>query len=200
MSFRLVAIIRDVCSDDIISVMNALLDNGISEVEISLSNEELAMKSIAVALKEYKGKARIGAGTVTKVSQVYALKELGIDFIITPAYDDEIVSACIENELEIIPGVFTPGDVMRACNRGIPLLKLFPCDALPLNYIKSLKGPFPNAQFLAVGGVKLDTIDAIKKAGFLGIAPGNDLVKRGSTSKDVETIAEKARMYVEACK
>lgn len=193
--FLCIAIIRDVMPEDIEDVINALMEEGIDQVEISLSNTNIGYASISRAVKSFKGKIKIGAGTVTKENQISELKKIGVDFIITPAYDDVLVDKAIEEKVEIIPGVFSPKDVMSALNKNIKKLKLFPFDILGTSYIKSLKGPFPETDFYAVGGVNLSNIEEIYKAGFIGIAPGSDLVKRGSTKKDIVEIRNKAKMY-----
>ncbi|MEG0359045.1 MAG: bifunctional 4-hydroxy-2-oxoglutarate aldolase/2-dehydro-3-deoxy-phosphogluconate aldolase [Anaerorhabdus sp.] len=198
--FCCIAILRDIQPNDCEAIVKTLLEEGITKLEISLSNEEIGYQSIERILEKFKGQAEIGAGTVTTVEQISVLKKLGVDFIITPAYDDELVQKAKEVHLEIIPGVFTPQDVMRALNQGVTNLKLFPFDALPYQYIKSLKGPFPKANFFAVGGVTLSNVEDIYRAGFIGIAPGSDLVNRGSTVQDIELIKEKAKQYVEVVK
>ena len=196
-TFRCIAILRDIAPNFIEDIVDVLIEEGIKELEISLSNEEYGYQVVQKVLNEYKGKLRIGAGTVTKLEQVEMLYEMGIDFIITPAFDSKLVIRCKELNLEVIPGVFSPKDVMEALNLGVTKLKLFPADTLPLNYIKNLKGPFPKAEFLAVGGVNLSNIRQWKEAGFIGVAPGNDLVKRGSTLDDLEEIRSKAKRYIE---
>lgn len=200
MAKRLIAILRDVEYSDAIPIVQALLDNGINELEISLSSEQTGLRTLHEVSKKFGDKVRIGVGTVVSIEQLNKSIENGADFVITPAFDPEIVTHCIQKGIEIIPGVFTPGDVMSALNLGVSVLKLFPANALPMNYIKTLNGPFPKAKFVAVGGVSVDTIDAFLSNGFIGLAPGNDLVKRGATVADLDNISEKAKIYVAKCK
>lgn len=199
MAKRLIAILRDVVYSDAVPIVQVLLENGINELEISLSSEEIGLSTLRAVSEKFGNKVRIGVGTVTTIEQLKKSIEHGANFVITPAFDPEIVSYCRKNEIEIIPGVFTPGDVMAALNHGITVLKLFPANALPMNYIKTLNGPFPKARFIAVGGVSIETIDSYLSSGFVGVAPGNDLVKRGATVADLELIAQKASQYVAKC-
>lgn len=195
--FRCIAILRDIQPEYCCEITNALIEEGITELEISLSNDEIGYATIEKILNEFHDKVRIGAGTVTKIQQVEQLKKLGSDFLITPAFNEDIVKKAKELDIEIIPGVFTPQDVMNALELGIFDLKLFPFDAFPINYMKSLKGPFPKANFFAVGGVNLDNIEKLYDVGFIGIAPGSDLVKRGATLDDIPMIRLKAKQYME---
>lgn len=200
MGKRLIAILRDIEYVDAVPIVQTLLDNGINELEISLSSEQTGLRTLSEVSKKFGDKIKIGVGTVVSIEQLEKSIEYGANFIITPAFDPILVSYCIQKEIEIIPGVFTPADVMFALNLGINVLKLFPANALPMNYIKTLNGPFPKAKFLAVGGVSVDTVDGFLSNGFIGLAPGNDLVKRGATVADLDFIAEKARIYVAKCK
>ena len=67
-----------------------------------------------------------------------------------------------------------------------------------MSYIKSLKGPFPQAEFVAVGGVNETNVSQFLKAGFIGVAAGSNLVPRKSTDGNLELIRQKARLYVQA--
>lgn len=200
MGKRLIAILRDVDYVDAVPIVQTLLDNGINELEISLSSEQTGLRTLKEVSRKFGDKVKIGVGTVVSIEQLEKSIENGANFIITPAFDPILVSYCIKKGIEIIPGVFTPGDVMFALNLGVYVLKLFPANALPMNYIKTLSGPFPKAKFLAVGGVSIDTVDTFLANGFIGLAPGSDLVKRGATVADLRLIAEKARNYVAKCK
>lgn len=196
---RLIAILRDVKAEDALGIVQVLIDQGITELEISLSNEETGLSALEAVAHRFGTKVRCGVGTVLTPRQLRKALDAGADFVITPAFDPAIVDYCLQNRIEVIPGVFTPGEVMAATIRGIEVLKLFPANALPLNYIKTLNGPFPKARFLAVGGVSIETAESFLKAGFIGLAPGNDLVRRGATLADLETIAAKAKAYRELC-
>ena len=123
-----------------------------------------------------------------------------IPFFLTPGYDDDLVAYGLSKGLEVLPGVLPPGDVQKALNRGVRRLKLFPADAFGMSYIKSLKGPFPQAEFVAVGGVNETNVSQFLKAGFVGAAAGSNLVPRGAADGDLELIRQKARLYVQAMK
>jgi 2-dehydro-3-deoxyphosphogluconate aldolase/(4S)-4-hydroxy-2-oxoglutarate aldolase len=199
MKKRLIAILRDVESVDAVAIVETLIQCGITELEVSLSSEDVGLKTLKAISETFGDKVRLGVGTIVNLCQLNAALNAGAHFVITPAFDEVIVNACIENHVEIIPGVFSPSDVMKALNLNITTLKLFPANALPTNYIKSLSGPFPKAQYIAVGGVTLDTVTDYFDAGFIGAAPGNDLVKRGATKDDLKSIETKAKAYVEKC-
>ena len=200
-SIRLMAIIRDVEPVYSAPIAETLLSEGITGIEVSLSDPEKGFGCIEQLQKKYSpGGICLGAGTVTKKEEVDRLAAMKIPFFLTPGYDDDLVAYGLSKGLEVLPGVLTPGDVQKALNRGVRRLKLFPADAFGMSYIKSLKGPFPQAEFVAVGGVNETNVSQFLKAGFVGAAAGSNLVPRGAADGDLELIRQKARLYVQAMK
>lgn len=199
MKKRLIAILRDVEAEDAVGIVETLIRCGITELEVSLSSEDIGLKTLNAISETFGNKVRLGVGTIVNLRQLNSAFNSGAQFVITPAFDEKIVMACLDRNIEIIPGVFSPSDVMKALELNITTLKLFPANALPLNYIKSLSGPFPKAQYIAVGGVTVDSVNDYFDAGFIGVAPGNDLVKRGATLNDLKSIEMKAKAYVDKC-
>lgn len=194
---KLVAIIREVEPEQVSGIVRVLLEEGIHSLEISLSGEEMGFGCLERIQKEFAGEMlQLGAGTVTEKAQVNRLSDMGISFLLTPGYDDEIVSYALSMGIEVLPGVLTPTEVQQALKRGITRMKLFPADAYGMNYIKSLKGPFPQAEFVAVGGVREDNIKEFLRMGFQGVAIGSNLVPKRAGEKDLEEIRARARAYV----
>lgn len=198
---RLMAIMRDIEPRYAKDIVKVLLEEGIDGIEVSLSDPEKGMGCIKTILDQFGNNiVKLGAGTVTKTEEIKQLKSLGVTFILTPGYDDKIVSCALDAGIEVLPGVLSPSEVQQAVNRGIHLLKLFPADAFGLSYIKSLKGPFPQTDYMAVGGVNEDNIRAFFEAGFVGAAIGNSLIPRGATDNDLDSIRIKAAKYRELSK
>ncbi len=196
---KLVAIIRNVDPEYILDIADVLKNAGIKAIEVSLSETERGLACIDRLINRYGGnELAIGGGTVSKKSEIDQLVDMGVAFILTPGYDEEIVSYAIEKGLGVIPGVLTPSEIQQAVNKGIMLLKLFPADAFSMQYIKSLKGPFPDTEYFAVGGVTQGNAAEFLKAGFAGIAVGSNLVPQNATTKDLKLIEEAARAYVAA--
>lgn len=196
---KLMAILRDVDAENIIDIIDVLLDEEIGAVEISLSNPQKGFACLERARAHYSPDALyLGAGTVLRPVEVDRLAELSLPFCIMPGFHAALVDYALEKGLDVLPGVLTPSDVQQAVIRDIHLLKLFPADAYPLSYIKSLKGPFPLTEYWAVGGVTRENIAQFFAAGFKGAAVGSDLVPRGATRADLTQIRNSARFYSQA--
>lgn len=198
---KLMAIIREVQPECSLEIIRVLAEEGLKDFEISLSDSALGLECIRQAQERYAGtEIHVGAGTVSRKEEIDELAKLKVPYILAPGFDAEIVEYAQEKGIEVLPGVLTPTDVQMAVNHGITLLKLFPADAFGKGYIKALKGPFPQTDYVAVGGVNLDTAASYFKQGFSGIAVGNNLVPKKACLQDLEKIRLTGRKYVEIVK
>ncbi|MTW85808.1 aldolase [Virgibacillus dakarensis] len=191
----LIAIIRGVNSDDIVDITKCLLDSGISWMEVSLSDEEKGLECIKKVSESFGNQIHLGVGTITTTRQVDASIVAGANYIITPGWDQEIVKYVLSKEIPIFPGVFSPGEIGQASRLGIGTVKLFPVVNLGIDYIKNIRGPFPDMKLMAVGGVNKKNIKELKQVGCSYFAIGSDLVPRGATKTDLEKIKENALVF-----
>ena len=99
-----------------------------------------------------------------------------------------------------VPGVLTPTEVVTAWQAGADLVKIFPCGPVGgPKYIKALKGPFPQIDFVPTGGVNLETTPEFIKAGAAAVAVGGELVDLKALKEGaVDVITSNARRFVEA--
>ncbi|HLR69351.1 MAG TPA: bifunctional 4-hydroxy-2-oxoglutarate aldolase/2-dehydro-3-deoxy-phosphogluconate aldolase [Virgibacillus sp.] len=192
---KLMAIIRGVEPEHIIDVTQALLEGGVNWLEVSLSDEEKGLKCIQNIKQTFGDQVNLGAGTVINEKQVDASLAAGASFIITPGWDKELAKYILLKEVSIFPGVFSPGEIMQAASLGIKTVKLFPVVNTGTGFIKNIKGPFPDMDFMAVGGVNKKNIHDLVNAGCTYFAIGSDLVPRGATKQDKERIKESADIY-----
>ena len=143
------------------SVANALLEGGIPCVEVAYRTNA-AQQGIAYLRRNYP-EIIVGAGTVTNTDQAASAIDAGAAFLVSPGFDDEVVTYSLDNNTPIIPGVFTPSEVQHAMSYGLTYLKLFPAITLGLDYIRSLAGPFINAKYMVTGGINSENyLDFLK--------------------------------------
>lgn len=193
----IIAILRDINPKDAPFIVEVLLEEGINLIEVSLSEEEKGLNSIKEIYKNFKNSnINLGMGTVINKSQVDKGIKNGVNYIITPGFDRELVRYVNDLKVDILPGVLTPGDVAQATAENIKISKLFPANTFPINYIKNLKGPFPNMKFVAVGGVNLNNINHFFNNGFYAAGIGSDLIPRGSLKENKENIRKRAKEYI----
>lgn len=193
----IIAIIRGVQPEGVSDIVKALVEEGICWIEVSLSEEEMGLACLRRLTQEYVGDLHLGAGTVTSPVQVDQALDAGAQYIITPGWDRELVRYAQKREICIFPGVYSPGEIMQARNEGIDIVKLFPAGCLGTDYIRNLFGPFPTLRLMAVGGINQHNIRDYFKAGCTSFAIGSDLVPRGASRQQLDSIRKKARQYRE---
>lgn len=171
-----IAIIRGLSYSDIDPLIQALYDGGIRMAEVTVNSPD-AFGSITRLSEKWQGKMFIGAGTVINTALAEKAVNAGASFIVTPNYSPAVVQYCIDRDILITPGVFTPSEMVNAMEQGCEYVKLFPAGPLGTAYIKAVLAPLNNAKILAVGGISADNAEEYYKAGIFGTGVGGSLCR-----------------------
>ena len=141
----------------------------------------------------------IGAGTVLDSQNARQCIRAGAQFIVSPFLDPDTVAACNEEEVVVMPGAFTPTEIVRAWSLGADLVKVFPAGAAGgASFIKSLKGPLPHIKMVPTGGVSLKTAKAFIEAGAEALGVGGDLVDVDALNEGTDArITERAQQFMD---
>lgn len=133
----------------------------------------------------------VGAGTVLDVKTAEAFIEAGAAFITSPGIEPSIVEFTVRNKVCAIPGALSPSEVMEALDAGADMIKIFPCAQVGgPEYIKALRGPFPNVPFIASGGVNQQTAGDFIRRGAAALGIRGELIPP-------EAIAHRDRNWIE---
>lgn len=182
---HIIAILRGITPDEMLPVCNALVDAGITMIEVPLNSPE-PLRSIGDAAKQFDGRALIGAGTVLARFEVDEVADAGGQFIVSPDTNPGVIGATIERGLESYPGVFTPSDAFTAIRSGATGLKFFPAEVLGPKGIKAMKAVLPpTIPLYAVGGANPDNFGEYFAAGCAGFGLGTYIFKPGMSVTDV---------------
>lgn len=188
----LIAILRGIAPAEILGACDALVGAGITMIEVPLNSPQ-PLISIALAAKEFHGRAQLGAGTVLAPEQVDAVVEAGGRFIVSPDCNDDVIRRTRDCELQSYPGVFTPTEAFRAIRLHATALKLFPAEILGPAGIRAIKAVLPETMPLhAVGGASPDNFADFIAAGCTGFGLGSFLYKPGFSAAEIRTRAEAA--------
>jgi 2-dehydro-3-deoxyphosphogluconate aldolase/(4S)-4-hydroxy-2-oxoglutarate aldolase len=197
---RIIAILRGPVGGREIDLAEALVAGGVTAMEVSTVTNGYA-EIIRNLCTHFSGRAAIGVGTVTTAMQLDAAVDAGASFVVSPSTDPEIIRKTRRLGLVSFPGAFTPTEVMLAARSGAHAVKIFPASTLGSSYIRALRGPFPNVQFVPTGGIHLDNLREYLAAGSLAVGIGSELVGKAEFEKfDAAGLAEKARAYAEAAR
>jgi 2-dehydro-3-deoxyphosphogluconate aldolase/(4S)-4-hydroxy-2-oxoglutarate aldolase len=155
-----------------VPLAHALLEGGIDVMEITLRSGVAlqAIEAVARAVPQM----HVGAGTVTRAAEVPQVIAAGAAFALSPGCTDALVEAVRSARLPFIPGVMTPGEVMRARDHGFTLMKLFPAaQAGGVAMLKALGAPLPDVRFCPTGGVSTDNLREILALPNVAMAGGS---------------------------
>jgi 2-dehydro-3-deoxyphosphogluconate aldolase/(4S)-4-hydroxy-2-oxoglutarate aldolase len=140
----------------------------------------------------------VGAGTVLDPVTAHRCLEAGAQFLTSPGLDLSIVELTEKAGVVTMPGALTPSEVTAAWRAGVDFIKVFPCSQVGgAGYIRALKGPFPNASFVAAGGVTQQTASDLIRAGATALGIGSELIPREAIRlRRAEQIVELARRFL----
>jgi 2-dehydro-3-deoxyphosphogluconate aldolase/(4S)-4-hydroxy-2-oxoglutarate aldolase len=138
-----------------------------------------------------------GAGTVLTVAQVDAAIDAGATYIVTPGYSHEVVGACQDRGIPVIPGVATPTEIQMALADGITLVKFFPAGAIGgTRALSAMAAPFPMLRFIPTGGISPDNLDSYLALPSVAAVGGSWMVPPGLVSgrkwTDISELAAEA--------
>lgn len=186
MSHRhIIAILRGITPDEAVPVCTALVEAGITLIEVPL-NSPNATESISRAAAALSDRAEIGAGTVLSEEDVRAVAQAGGKFIVSPDTNELVISETVRLGLKSYPGVFSPSDAFRAIRAGATGLKFFPAEVLGSKGIKAMKAVLPPALPLyAVGGANPDNFDEFFGVGCAGFGLGTYVYTPGRSAAEV---------------
>jgi 2-dehydro-3-deoxyphosphogalactonate aldolase len=195
MTRNLIAILRGLTPADAEGVGQALVEAGITMIEVPLNSPQ-PLASIATLQARFGKLARIGAGTVLDVAQVHEVAATGATLIVSPNCDPVVIRASKTAGLTSYPGVMTPTEAFAAVAAGADALKLFPGELIGPVGLRAMRAVLPSdLPLYAVGGVTAQNMAEWRRAGAAGFGIGSALYRPGDSA---ETVAEKARQIVAA--
>jgi 2-dehydro-3-deoxyphosphogluconate aldolase/(4S)-4-hydroxy-2-oxoglutarate aldolase len=194
---RIIVIARGVRIAQIVNLAEAIFAGGIKMLEITC-NTEGVFEMIKMLRDKMANKMIIGAGTVITTDLCKKAIEAGAEFIIAPDTNTEVIDYCVKKNIAVLPGAATATEILTAKRHGATMVKIFPASKLGAGYIKALRGPIDDMDFVAVEGVKPENMAEFFAAGCAAIGIGASIVRKEFIEKGNWTaITDTARLYVE---
>lgn len=193
----IVAILRSPSGEHLAKVAKALADGGVEVLEVTFTVPDAA-DVIRQVRRELGDRILLGAGTILDPETARIAILAGAEFLVSPNVNLDVIRLAHRYDKLIMPGAFTPTEVVTAWEAGADVVKLFPAEIGGAPYLKALRGPLPQVRFLPTGGVNLQTLPAFLKAGACAVGLGSQLVSADAMARgDMQTIEQTARDYVE---
>ncbi|MBT2788438.1 MULTISPECIES: 2-dehydro-3-deoxy-6-phosphogalactonate aldolase [unclassified Halomonas] len=195
MTLPLIGILRGVAPDEVVDIAKAVLDAGITQIEVPL-NSPNPLESIRRLVDAFGESAVIGAGTVLTPAQVREVHAAGGRLIVSPNCRPAVIEETHRLGMASWPGIVTPSEAFEALDAGATGLKLFPAVQVGLEGMQAVRSVLPTGTLLyAVGGVGVDNFAAWRAAGVDGAGLGSALYKPGQSASQV---GQQAQALVDA--
>lgn len=149
-------------------VAEALRAGGISSIEVTVEGEGGFDAIDAIA----GGDMVVGAGTILTIQQASRAVAAGASFLVMPHLDLELIGWASAHAVPLVPGALTPTEVVTAWRHQPPAVKVFPAHIGGPEYLKSLRGPFPDLALVPTGGIDAGNVSAYLDAGAVAVGVG----------------------------
>lgn len=188
--------IRCASAHDAEFAADVLTKAGIPVIEITMTVPG-AIAVIKHVIRAFPA-AVVGAGTVLDRHAAQACLDAGAMFLSSPCFEESVVGLGAKEGVLVLAGALTPTEVNAAWHAGADLIKIFPCGHVgAANYIRSLRGPFPEVPLVAAGGIHQSTAGDFFRAGVTAIGVGAELIPRQAVEeRQIDWIGELARRFL----
>lgn len=193
-----IAIVRAPSAAGLLEAADAISSGGIQALEFTFTTPE-ARELIGRARERLSGEALVGAGTVLTAEDAHSALEAGAQFIVMPCLDRGAIEVAQRAGVPIMPGAFTPTEIVTAWQWGADLVKLFPASLGGPAYLQALRAPLPQIRLVPTGGVSAANAGEYIRAGAAAVAVGGKLVDRDAiAARNYGLLTRTARALVDA--
>src|SRR5579885_526241 len=192
----IVAVVRSPDSQQLVEVVRALADGGVTVVEITMTVPDAlgVLRQVRQALGE---RVLLGAGTILDAETARAALLAGAEYLVAPTLNLDVIRLCQRYDKLVMPGCFTPTEILTAWEAGADIVKVFPADVVGPAFFKALRGPLPHVRLMPTGGVDLTTAADFLRAGACCLGVGGQLVEpKAVAERNFDRIRDLARQYV----
>jgi 2-dehydro-3-deoxyphosphogluconate aldolase/(4S)-4-hydroxy-2-oxoglutarate aldolase len=191
----IVAVIRGKSSDELLDVIESIKAGGIDVIEVTMTTPG-ALKVIEEVKDKLGDEVLVGAGSVLDPETARAAMLAGAEFIVGPVINKDVISMCKRYSKIVIPGAFTPTEILTAWEAGADVVKVFPATKLGPGFFKDVLGPLPQVRLTPTGGVNLETASDFIKAGAVFLGVGSALLnKQAIAEKKWDVLTDLAQKY-----
>lgn len=192
-----IAVMRAPDSEGLLAAAGALLEGGVSAVEVTMTTAG-ALDLVTAARRRFESELLFGVGSVLDGETARAAISAGAQFIVAPTLDLQTIAVGNRYGVPVIPGCYTPTECLTAWQHGAALIKLFPASTGGPAYLKALLAPLPHLEIVPVGGIDIDDAPDYIRAGAAAVGIGGRLVSQELLQAgDVAAIRQRARTLID---
>jgi len=193
----IVAVVRSPDSGQLVEAARALYDGGVTVLEITMTVPD-ALDVVRAVRRELGDKVLLGTGTVLDAESARAALLAGAEFLVAPTVNLDVIRLCRRYDKLVMPGAFTPTEILTAWEAGADVVKVFPADVVGPAFFKAVRAPLPQVRLMPTGGVDLTTAASFLQAGACCLGVGSQLVEpRAVADGNFARIRDLARQYID---
>ena len=190
-----VAVLRGADPDTLIEITDALLEGGVTGIELTADNPDVT-EMLAALDGSFDDEIVVGTGTVLDAETARLTMLAGAEFVVSPSLHEDVIEICNRYGTVVAPGVMTPTEAIRGYEMGADLVKIFPASSLGPGHLSAIKGPYEQIPLMPTGGVDMDNAADYIAAGAECVGAGSALVDSEAVERgDFEAITERAREF-----
>jgi 2-dehydro-3-deoxyphosphogluconate aldolase / (4S)-4-hydroxy-2-oxoglutarate aldolase len=171
----IIAVIRITEAPRLRAIVDALVEGGVRVVEITMT-----VPGAADLIRDLSGSlppgVLLGAGTVLEVDTTAHVIDAGATFVVSPVLKPALIECCHHRDVVVMPGCFSPTEILTAWEAGADFVKVFPATSLGPAFFKDVRGPLPSVKLIPTGGVTLDNAGDWIRAGATAVGVGTALL------------------------
>ncbi len=137
-----VAVVRSPDGQQLVEAARALADGGIDVVEITMTVPD-ALDVLRQLRRALGDRLLLGAGTILDPETARAALLAGAEYLVAPTVNLDVIRLCQRYDKLVMPGAFTPTEILTAWEAGADIVKVFPADVLGPAFFKARAGRCP---------------------------------------------------------
>tara|TARA_B110000116_G_scaffold256167_1_gene255129 strand:- start:60 stop:647 length:588 start_codon:yes stop_codon:yes gene_type:complete len=146
-------------TNDILDKVSSLVAQEYKIIEITLRSDSALEASIEIK-KKYPNLI-IGIGSVKSILQLKEVSKYKFDFYISPGINENMLDFSNSNNLNFIPGISTPSEIMKGIEFNYKILKFFHAErnggTSTLNFFNEI---FRDTLFVPTGGINIENYNS----------------------------------------
>ena len=188
---RIIAIARRLDPDRAGDLAEALVAGGINVIEVTMDSPDPAR-----AMRKAAFRLTVGAGTVMSRDDAESAVDAGAVFLVSPHVSLPLIEWGSLHGVAMIPGAFSPTEIVTAFDAGAPAVKVFPISVGGEQFIREIRGPLPHIPLIPSGGISIENGPGLLASGAVAIGVGSWL----TGPADLKVVQARAAELVAACR
>ena len=179
-----------------VTLAQALAAGGIRQIEVTWNSDRPTqlLQQLTTQLPD----CVIGAGTILTPAMAAAAIAAGAQFLFSPHLEPGLIQAATGAQIPIVPGAFSPTEIVTAWQAGATAVKVFPMQTLGGDaYVRALQGPLGHIPLIPTGGVTRANTPDLLQAGAIAVGLSTDLMPKAAIAQqNWDEITRRSRQLV----